>query len=158
RRVLVADREPERAGRLENAMHGRPPAARPVEVFVGLATIVVGIVFVADVEGRIGEGEVHRPGLQPAEAFDAIALVEVIPVDAEIVFNRSVSIPAAGNLPKSPQPLPPVTRRWPLGLRDRRYVCGWPRSTGRLPCPRSLRSLARSPGRRGWQSVGRSAR
>jgi hypothetical protein len=54
-RELVADRQPERAVRLERPDDLAGPPAGPVEVVVGVAAVIVDVVVVADVERRVGE-------------------------------------------------------------------------------------------------------
>jgi len=58
---VVADGEPEGPGGLERPDERPAPLARPVEVLVGGSLVLVDVVLVADVEGRIGEGQVYRP-------------------------------------------------------------------------------------------------
>ncbi len=56
----------------------RDPATGPVEVLVAGATVLVNVVVVADVERRIGEGQVDRAGRQACEAVKAVAAVEAV--------------------------------------------------------------------------------
>ena len=81
RRVFVADREPERTPRPQHADDPLHPAFGPREVILVRAAIVVLVVVVADVERRIGEGQVHTVGLEPFEFRDAI------PADDAVVFD-----------------------------------------------------------------------
>src|SRR5205823_3504449 len=75
---LVANRQPERAGGLEDPRDLAAPGEAPVEVGPGVAAVVVDIIIIADVEGRIGENQVDRAVPQPREQLQAIAIVEAI--------------------------------------------------------------------------------
>ena len=76
-RVFVADRQPERAARLEHAVDFGHPLPRPVEVLVVVLAVVVLVVLVADVERRIGEHQIDRAGLDLPHQFEAIALMNL---------------------------------------------------------------------------------
>ena len=65
--VLVADGQPERAVGLQHAAHGLPSTAAPVEILVVLPAVVVDVVLVADVERRIGKGQIDAAGLDFGE-------------------------------------------------------------------------------------------
>src|SRR5262249_39393738 len=70
---------PEGAARLEDAHHRRAPAPGPGQVRFRTLAIVVDVVAVADVEGRVREGQIDRPrlhGLQARQAITAVELVE----------------------------------------------------------------------------------
>src|SRR5207244_1765414 len=73
-RVLVADGQPKRAGRLQDTLHLPTPRSRPVEVFVRVAAVVVHVVVVTDVERRVGEGQVHYAGFDLLQTLNAITL------------------------------------------------------------------------------------
>ena len=75
-RVLVADRQPERAVRAEHPLHAPDPPAGPREVVVGRAAVVVGVVVVADVERRVREREVDARVGQAREHLEAVTLMD----------------------------------------------------------------------------------
>ena len=52
------------------------PLGTPVEIFILLATILVNIVLVADIERRVGKSQVHDTRFQPREASQAVFLVD----------------------------------------------------------------------------------
>ena len=76
--IFVADGEPESAVGAERAMDAGHPLARPIQIMVVRLTVVVNVVFVADVERRIGERQMHAAGLQLRQQLDAIALMNPI--------------------------------------------------------------------------------
>jgi alpha-beta hydrolase superfamily lysophospholipase len=66
---LVADRQPERAAWLEDTHDLTAPGQAPVKVGLGVASVVVDIVIIADVKGRVGENQVDCPGFDPGKEF-----------------------------------------------------------------------------------------
>ena len=63
---------------LQHADHFGGPLAAPVEVFLALQPIVVRVVLVADVEGRIGEGQIDHAGIELLHSGQAIAVFQHI--------------------------------------------------------------------------------
>ena len=53
-------------------MHARDPVARPVEILIGILLVVVDVVFVADIERRIGKGQIDAARIEPFIAVDAV--------------------------------------------------------------------------------------
>ena len=77
-RIFVADRQPERPVRREHAAHLSHPPLRPLEIVVGREPIVVGVVVVSNVEGRVGECQLHARGGHPREEIETVAPVDPI--------------------------------------------------------------------------------
>jgi hypothetical protein len=59
-REFVADREPKSAARFQDSMDFRDPASAPSDVLIGILTIVVRVVFIANIERRIRKHEIDR--------------------------------------------------------------------------------------------------
>jgi hypothetical protein len=59
-------------------MHPGHPSVSPVEIFVAVALVVVDVVFVSDIEGRIGEDQIDAARGDLVEQLDAIALVDFV--------------------------------------------------------------------------------
>ena len=74
RGILVANRQPKCARRLQQPMHSGNPAARPVQVFGTLTAVVVNVVVVADVERRVGKRQIHAASWQVGHQFQAVAM------------------------------------------------------------------------------------
>src|SRR5438552_17391814 len=70
RGVLIADRQPEGTGRLQDAVNLPAPLVRPIQVLVRTGAVVIYVIIIADVERRIGEGEIDRPGVQFFKSCD----------------------------------------------------------------------------------------
>lgn len=64
--VIVTDGQLKVPVGLEDSMDCRDPLARPVEVCLGILFVPVDIVFVSDVERRIGESQIDAPSYQRA--------------------------------------------------------------------------------------------
>ena len=73
--VLVPDRQPKRAARLQQAVNLFHPLPRPVDILVVGLLIVVLVIFVADVKRRIGEHEIDRAAFDLPHQLQAIALM-----------------------------------------------------------------------------------
>jgi hypothetical protein len=87
RGVFVADGQPKRPVRLQDPVNGLHPAAAPVDVGFVVLLVVVGVVFVADVERRIGEDQIDRAGLHRGQAFQAIAVIHLSQRDFHAPFS-----------------------------------------------------------------------
>jgi hypothetical protein len=49
--------------------------------------IFVKVVFISDIEGRVREDQVHRPGFDPLEPLDAVPVIEAIPLHATFLLR-----------------------------------------------------------------------
>ena len=70
--VFISNRQPEGAVRLEDTVDFRDPIPAPGEVLIGSLPVVVDVVLVTDVEGRVGEHEIHPPLFQLTHPLDAV--------------------------------------------------------------------------------------
>ena len=75
-RIFVADGQPEGAVGLEHADHFGGPLAAPVQVVIAFELVVVDVVVVADVEGRIGKGQIDHAVAELPQALQAILIVD----------------------------------------------------------------------------------
>jgi len=75
---FIADGQPECAGGLERPHQSLAPLARPVEIFVGFELVFVDIVFVSDVERRVGEGQIDAAGRDLGHSCDAVTVVQLV--------------------------------------------------------------------------------
>ena len=71
--IFIADGDVEGTIGLQDAAHGGQPALGPGEIIGAALAIVVNVVFVADVEGGIGEGEIHARPRQFSQMTQTIA-------------------------------------------------------------------------------------
>ena len=95
--ILIANRQPKRPVGRQNPLHFRSPAAAPVEVVVGRSLVVVGVVVVADVERRIGKGQLSCSVGEQPQVFQAVASHEPIADrEFELGFSRHAGRPSRG--------------------------------------------------------------
>ena len=78
-RVLVADSQPERARLFQRAVDRRNPRPRPIEIATMFLAVAIDVIFVADVERRIGEGQIDLPGGHGHHPLDTVALDDLVP-------------------------------------------------------------------------------
>src|SRR5205085_9777937 len=71
-RVLVADGDIEGAGRLQNPPNTGKPSIGKGEVVLTFSVVIVFVVLIANIEGRIGKGEVDARGRQFAQTRDTV--------------------------------------------------------------------------------------
>lgn len=76
--IFIADRQPESALRLENAVNAADPRRRPLDVFPVLDTVLVDVVIVTDVERRVGKCQVDLPFPKLLHPLDAVALIDPV--------------------------------------------------------------------------------
>lgn len=77
-RVIVSNCQPIRTRRLQNPMDGSPPCAAPLQVLFCIATIIVDVIVIANVERRIGKHQVNAAWLEPPEPGNAIPFIKLI--------------------------------------------------------------------------------
>ena len=77
-RVFVADGQPKRAIGLEHPFDAADPFPRPVEILFRRPLVVVDVVFVADIERRIGKGQIDAARGHFLQPLDATAFVDGI--------------------------------------------------------------------------------
>jgi hypothetical protein len=64
-------------------MNRPAPISCPGKVAIGIAKVVVDVIFVADVEWGIRKSQVHRAGFQPGKSLDAVLLIK-------LAFHRQI--------------------------------------------------------------------
>src|SRR5262249_50850999 len=75
--IFVADREPERAIRLQDSMDGANPVTRPIEIMAVFLGVMIDVVVVANIERRISERQVDRPGGQGVHPRNAVTMMNL---------------------------------------------------------------------------------
>ena len=75
---VIANRQPERAGRFKRVYQRLAPLPGPGEVLVRRQTIFVHVVGVADIEWWIRKGQINRPRSNGGHPGDAVGVIEFI--------------------------------------------------------------------------------
>src|SRR5262249_23234811 len=57
--ILIANRQPKGTSTFEDAANALAPRLCPGQIMVSFLPVVIDVIFIADIEGWIGEGKVH---------------------------------------------------------------------------------------------------
>ena len=77
--IVIADGQPERAGRFQGAIDFADPFSGPIEIFRRRFSVFVDVVFVANIERRISKREIDTTFVQLLHCRNAVQFMNRVP-------------------------------------------------------------------------------